>query len=71
MDIIHSKKIGTDNVQGQILSIFLKSNGSYCVYYTSNIFGNVQNLLKDLKIGEYPRGGGLRYEMDGDARRLA
>jgi len=53
VDIIHSKKIGTDNVQGQISSIFLKSNGSYCVYYTSNIFGNLQNLLEDWKIGEY------------------
>lgn len=36
-----------------IPSIFLKSNGSHCLYYPSNIFGNVQNLLEDLKIGEY------------------
>ena len=35
-----------------IPSIFLKSNGSHCVYYLSNIFGNAQNLLEDLKIGE-------------------
>ena len=26
------------------LSIFLKSNGGYCVYYPSNIFRNTQDL---------------------------
>ena len=32
---------GTDNVQGQIVSIFLKPNGGYCGYYPSNIFRNM------------------------------
>ena len=36
-----------------IPSILLKSIGSHCVYYPSNIFGNAQDLLEDLKIGEY------------------
>ena len=36
-----------------IPNILLKSNGSHCVYYPSYIFGNAQNLLGDLKIGEY------------------
>jgi len=36
-------------------SIFLKSNGSYCVYYPSNISSSARNLLEDLKIGEYQK----------------
>jgi len=34
-------------------SIFFRPVGSYCVYHPSNIFSNAQNLLEDLKIGEY------------------
>ena len=30
------------------LSIFLKSNGGYCVYYPSNIFRNTQDLHASL-----------------------
>lgn len=29
---------GTDNVQGKMSEHFLKSNGSYCVYYTCVVF---------------------------------
>ena len=34
-------------------SILLKLDESHCVYYPSNIFGNGQNLLEDLKIVKY------------------
>ena len=34
-------------------SIFLKSNGGYCVCYPSNSLSNERNLLEDLKIGGY------------------
>ena len=33
--------------------MLFKSNGSHCVYHPSNIYGSAQNLLEDLKIGEY------------------
>ena len=35
----------TDNVQGQISSIFVKWNGGYCIYYASNIFRNTRDLF--------------------------
>jgi len=46
-DIICSEK---RTVFREYPSIFLKSNGGYCVYYPSNIFRNMRDVLK---IGEY------------------
>ena len=34
---------GTDNVQGQISVHIFAPNGSYCLYYPSNLFRNARN----------------------------
>ena len=54
---LHSVKIGTENVQGQLYRAYFKVKWKPLCLLSFKYFGNAQNLLEDLKIEEYDSTG--------------